>query len=174
MNITNAYLAFIVVPVVISTGIISFTASESLAETSKEQEVEYPEGYRDWTHVKSMILLPDHPFAETFGGLHHVYANETALRAMKAGTDYPDGSVLVFDLLETSTDEQATATVEGHRIRLDVMQKDASLWFDTGGWGYETFQGDSRVRLISDPNASCHGCHKTREGADYVFSEYRD
>lgn len=29
----------------------------------------YPEGYRFWTHVKSMELKPGHPLYESFGGL---------------------------------------------------------------------------------------------------------
>jgi hypothetical protein len=29
----------------------------------------YPEGYRLWTHVKSMELRPGHPLYESFGGL---------------------------------------------------------------------------------------------------------
>lgn len=28
----------------------------------------YPEGYRFWTHVKSMELKPGHPLYESFGG----------------------------------------------------------------------------------------------------------
>ncbi len=60
--------------------------------------VDYPEGYRAWPHVKSMVLQQGHPLFDTFGGLHHIYANAKALEAMKAGKPYPEGAVLVFDL----------------------------------------------------------------------------
>ncbi len=63
-------------------------------------KVPYPDGYRQWTHVKSMVIQKGHPLYEAFGGIHHIYANEKALRAMQAGKPYPDGAVLVFDLLE--------------------------------------------------------------------------
>ena len=62
--------------------------------------VPYPEGYRDWTHVKSMVILEGHALYDSFGGIHHIYANGKALKAMKDARPYPDGSVLIFDLLE--------------------------------------------------------------------------
>ncbi len=61
-------------------------------------KVPYPEGYRDWTHVKSMIIEPGHALANPFHGIHHVYANSKALTGLKGGK-YSDGAVLVFDLL---------------------------------------------------------------------------
>ena len=140
-------------------------------ETSK---VDYPEGYRDWTHVKSMILHENHPFADPFGGLHHVYANDVALGALKAGTPYPDGAVLVFDLFEVITDAEGGTSSEGPRIRKDVMQKNAVLWSETGGWGYETFFGADNERIITDPFVSCHSCHLGAEKTDFVFSIYRE
>ncbi len=145
------------------------SSSFAYAESAK---VDYPQGYRYWTHVKSLILLDNHPFAETFGGLHHVYANKAALEAMQNGTPYPDGSVLVFDLMEAITDAEGGTTSEGPRIRLDVMQKDAALFPDTSGWGYETFFGPELKRIITDPIASCHGCHSSQESKDFVFSVF--
>ena len=144
--------------------------------SSSEEAVQvgYPEGYRDWTHVKSAIIHENHPIAETFGGLHHIYANDVALEAMKNGRAYPDGSVLVFDLFEIDAMEEDGLSLEGPRIRKDVMQKNASLWVETGGWGYETFFGADEKRIITDMMASCHGCHYGAEETDYVFSQYRD
>ena len=147
------------------------SSSFAYAESAK---VDYPEGYRYWVHVKSLILLENHPFAETFGGLHHVYANDAALEALENGTSYPDGAVLVFDLMEAVTDVEGGTTSEGPRIRLDVMQKDAALFPETGGWGYETFFGPELKRIITDPMASCHGCHISQESKDFVFSVFRE
>ncbi|MHA1543907.1 MAG: cytochrome P460 family protein [Alphaproteobacteria bacterium] len=152
-----------------------FLASFSLALAFEEAaKVDYPDGYRDWTHVKSLTLLENHPFADTFGGLHHVYANDAALEALKNGTPYPDGAVLVFDLFEVVTDAEGGTSAEGPRIRKDVMQKNAALWTETGGWGYETFFGADNERIISDPIATCHSCHVAMEDVDFVFSQYRE
>src|SRR3989337_1249258 len=74
-----------------------------LAE-GKKSLVKYPKDYRNWTHIKSMVIQQGHSLYESFGGIHHIYANEKALKAMKSGKLYPDGAVLVFDLLEAKND----------------------------------------------------------------------
>jgi len=54
-----------------------------------------------------------------------------------------------------------------------VMQKDASKFADTGGWGFEVFKGDSKARAVTDPRNDCFLCHKSQMLADFVFSKYR-
>ena len=133
--------------------------------------VAFPEGYRHWTHVKSMVLLPDHALAATFGGVHHIYANDRALDGYKTGT-FKDGSVLVFDLL--NYDQKEGAGTEGARKLTGVMEKDSKRFAATGGWGYEGFKGDSKTeRLVSDGGVSCHACHTQQKDRDYVFSTMR-
>ena len=136
-----------------------------------KDQVDYPEGYRNWTHVKSMVLQEGHPLYKAFGGIHHVYANEKALKALKKGTPFPDGSVLVFDLLEAKYENHAI--VEGPRKIVGVMQKNAKKFSATGGWGYEGFKGDTRERVVKDPKNECHICHMARKDQDFVYSEYR-
>jgi len=94
--------------------------------------VPYPVGYRDWAHVKSMVIGPGHPLFDSFGGLHHLYANEKALQGYRAGR-FPDGSVIVFDLLSAVSADNAVT--EGPRKVLGVMHKDAVRYAATGGWG---------------------------------------
>lgn len=133
--------------------------------------VGYPDGYRDWTHVKSMILQPGHALYESFGGMHHIYANDKALQAMKAGKPYPDGSVIVFDLLEAV--EADNAIVEGARKVVGVMEKNSAKFAATGGWGWEGFKGNTRERVVTDPATQCYTCHISQKDKDYVFSSYR-
>ena len=51
--------------------ISALTATASAAET-QPPEVAYPDGYRDWPHVKSMMIDSGHPLLDTFGRLHHL------------------------------------------------------------------------------------------------------
>jgi len=136
------------------------------------EPVAYPEGYRHWTHVKTMVLHAGHPLADPFQGIHHIYANEKALDGLKDG-NYADGSVLVFDLLRYVT--AGEASVEGDRVLVGVMVKDRGNYRDTGGWGFEGWAGNSRSeRLTSDGGAACFACHTEQAGHDYVFSRWRD
>lgn len=150
------------------TGLILTLSFKAFAENTK---VPYPEGYRNWYHVKSMVIQPGHPLADPFQGIHHVYANSKARQGLQNGT-YPDGSVLVFDLLEYT--EKDNAGAEGKRKLTGVMKKDAKKYTKTGGWGFEGFSGDSKTeRLVSDGGDSCFACHKPQKDTDYVYSKLR-
>ena len=136
------------------------------------EPVPYPTGYRDWTHVKSMVIETGHPLYESFGGIHHLYANERALAGYRGGR-FPDGAIIVFDLL-TAVDAD-NAISEGARKVVGVMHKDSRRYAATGGWGFEGFVGDSKTeRAVADQAASaCFACHQARKDSDYVFSEMR-
>jgi len=134
-------------------------------------DVPYPEGYRGWTHIKSMILEKGHPLYDAFGGIHHVYANKTALAGYKAGNKFKDGSVIVFDLFEAVSKDNAIT--EGNRKVVGVMVKNSKKYKNTGGWGFEGFAGDSRNRVVKNMEGECFACHMQAKEKDFVFSEYR-
>ena len=136
-----------------------------------DKAVDYPTDYRSWQHVKSMIIKPGHPLEDPFGGIHHVYANSKAMSGLSSGR-YEDGAYFVFDLL--GYDDSNGMIVETDRKRLDVMQYDSERFSETGGWGYDTFIGDSTTqRLVQDVAANCYGCRTAAKESNYVFSKYR-
>ncbi|MCL6650488.1 MAG: cytochrome P460 family protein [Chloroflexi bacterium] len=136
-------------------------------------DVPYPEGYRNWRHVKSMVIEKGHPLYEPFGGIHHIYANAKAVAGYRTGK-WADGAVIVFDLLEAVRD--GNAVVEGPRKVVGVMHRDAKRYQDTGGWGFEGFKGDSKTERVVGANAAtaCYGCHAGQKEKSYVFSAMRD
>lgn len=157
--------------------IISLTAVVSLGAiavlASTPAEVAYPANYRKWTHVKSMVIEPGHPLHGTFGGIHHLYGNEAAVKGYRNGK-FPDGAVIVFDLLEAvSTDHTVT---EGKRKVVGVMQRDSAKFAATGGWGFEGFAGDSQTQRVvgSTAAAACFACHQAKRDQGYVFSAWRN
>jgi hypothetical protein len=138
-----------------------------------EPAVDYPKGYRQWPHVKSMVIYSDkHPLFASFGGMHHIYANADAMRAYTKGGTFADGSVIVFDLLDAKDD--GGAWVAGDRKLIGVMVKNRARYKTTGGWGFEAFKGDSQTdRMVTDANAQCLACHQKQKDNDFVFSGYR-
>lgn len=134
--------------------------------------VPYPTGYRDWHHVKSMMINPGHPLHATFGGIHHIYANKQAIAGYRKGK-FPDGAVIVFDLLDAKSADNAVT--EGPRKVVGVMRKDSKAYPDTGGWGFEGFKGDSKSERAVGPNAvtACYQCHTQQKDKDFVFSRLR-
>ena len=134
--------------------------------------VPYPKGYRSWHHVKSMIINPGHGLYDAFGGIHHLYANASAMKGYRTGK-WPDGAVIVFDLLEAKSADNTVT--EGSRKVVGVMHRDAKKYAATGGWGYEGFKGDSASERVVGNNAAtaCHQCHIAQKDAGFVFSKLR-
>ncbi len=132
----------------------------------------FPTGYREWVHVKSAVLGPQFPAFETEGGIHHIYANDKARQGFKTG-NFPDGSIVVYDLLTTT--ENNGVMSEGARRRVDVMYKDSQAYRESGGWRFERFMGDDQSTDVLSPEhrASCFQCHKSQEKHDFVFSQFR-
>ena len=138
-----------------------------------EPEVPYPASYRGWHHVKSMVIEEGHPLFDAFGGIHHLYANDKALEGYRSNT-FPDGAVIIFDLLEAVHD--GNAVTEGARKVVGVMHKDSKKFAATGGWGFEGFGGGDPTNRVVGTNAAtaCFACHQPQQEQDYTFSRLRD
>lgn len=151
--------------------ILGITAAT--AAFAADPEVPYPTGYRAWHHVKSMVIEDGHPLFGAFGGIHHIYANDKALDGYRIDS-FPDGAVIIFDLLEAVHD--GNAVTEGARKVVGVMHKDAAKFAATGGWGFEGFGGgDPGNRVVgSDAASACFSCHQPQKDQDYTFSRLRD
>lgn len=146
-------------------------ATATASAVQAQGTIDYPENYRSWYHVKSMVLYADHALADPFEGIHHVYANDTALNGFGKG-QFADGSVIVFDLFKSN--EGGGALQEGDRKLTGVMVKDNKRFSKTAGWGFEAFAGDSKdQRLVTDGGAGCFACHEQVKDSDYVFSQLR-
>ena len=132
----------------------------------------FPKEFRKWAHVKSVLVGPQSPAFATEGGIHHIYANEKALEGYETGK-FPDGSVIVYDLLETK--EIAGNTIEGPTRRVDVMVKQSELYRTTGGWKFMSFPGGNPTdgKLTAERKAACAACHANQKDHDFVFSEFR-
>ena len=132
----------------------------------------FPKEFRKWAHVKSVLVGPQSPAFATEGGIHHIYANDKALEGYDSGK-FPDGSVIVYDLLETK--EVAGNTIEGQTRRVDVMVKLSERYASTGGWEFMSFAGNDQIngKLTASRQATCAGCHAHRKDHDSVFSEFR-
>lgn len=137
---------------------------------AEESKVVYPQNYKEWKHVKTMIIKPEHPMAEIFHGIHHIYANDKAYEGYKVGK-FEDGSIIALDFLNY---EDVNATIgETSRIYVAVMEKQSKKFKKTHGWGYEAFNGNTEERLVVDVQKMCVNCHTSQEKNGYVFSQIR-
>ena len=163
------FLMILVLSVVVS---LSAFFDAQAEKTSQQTQVAFPEGYRDWRHIKSMVLLPGHSLENPFGGSHHVYGNRKAIEGLKSGK-YADGATFAFDLFDAPNEDHAIT--EGNRKLLGVMVRNAKAFAETGGWGFEGFAGDTKTeRLVADGGKSCFACHQSQAQSQYVFTKARD
>ena len=137
-----------------------------------DDSVPFPKEFRRWAHVKSVLVGPQSAAFATEGGIHHIYANDKALEGYDTG-HFPDGSVIVYDLLEIK--EIAGNTMEGPTRRVDVMVKQSEHYRTTGGWEFASFPGGNQTdgKITAERKASCAACHANRKDHDFVFSEFR-
>jgi len=153
------------------TALFAATVTLSAQTTSP---VPYPDGFRSWTHVKSLIVGPDHDSFAKRGGIHHYYANDKAVAGYRTGA-FPEGAIIVDEAVLTKDGEgRAKGLVfEGDRRFLDVMVKNSSRYAATGGWGYEHFDRDAKSgQLSGDEQGACSACH-SKSASDHVFSRIR-
>lgn len=154
--------------------------AQTAAPTSPAPEVPYPDGYRRWMHITSVVSPPKKEETSAHsdaaknlaphGLIHHLYANELALEGYRTG-HFPEGAVLIADWFVL--DEMHGGLVQGPRQSVDVMIRDVR-YPATGGWGVTKFDQDSHTKRKVDATGatqSCFECHK-HAGAEreFVFS----
>ena len=151
--------------------LVSLIAWQPNASRSGEAPVPYPDGYREWTHVKSALAGATSKGASTAGSFQHIYANTKAMVGYRTRA-FPEGSVVVFDWLELR--ETGGTFAEGPRRQVDVMMKDSTRFAATGGWGFQRFVRDSRTELAPAPTPQqCFACHDQMKKGGLVLSSYR-
>ncbi|HTR31170.1 MAG TPA: cytochrome P460 family protein [Puia sp.] len=158
---------------VVFSALLTLFAFSSRKPGTHNVPVPYPEGFRNWVHVKTGLIGPKSKIFAQFGGFHHIYANGPALIGYQNGK-FPEGSVIVFDKLEMVEDSSGNIS-EGKRKWVDVMVKDAAA-DSTGGWSFEEFTGNSRTdrAVRNQAIVKCYNCHAVRKVNDFVFSELKE
>jgi len=144
-----------------------------LAQAQKKPAIAYPaypNDPRKWRHVKTMVIFSkENKLFDRFGGLHNVYVNDVGWPSLQHAKTYPDGTMFAFELFEVRT-FQGAIEARGRKL-LAVMKKNSKLYKDTGGWGFEVFQGEQTTGSLKDMKA-CFKCHESQKNKDYVYSDY--
>lgn len=134
--------------------------------------IRVPEGYRLWPTLGTWAHANTGPILKMNGpGLHEyhvVYTQpETIAHYQKTG-QFPDGAVLVKELLNANTMAMTTGPAVGHATTTKGWfvlvrdtkgrYKDSPLWGE--GWGWSFFTADDAVHTASKNfKVDCVGCH---------------
>jgi hypothetical protein len=110
--------------------------------------------------------------------IHNVYATPGTIAAYRQSGHFPDGTVLIKEVHETSTSPMTTGTVS-HAQSLKgwfVMVKDSKnshpdnqLWGD--GWGWSWFDAGTPMKTTStNYKTNCLSCHVPAKATDWIYT----
>ena len=175
-------------------GCLLLTMSALASVASAEGLPSFESTYSEWVDAKGKITLPDDfqtqwvflgawSIAEKdaqpgAAGLHNVYTQPGVVEYFREHQSFPDGAVIIKELLKAETSTMTTGTVsratkyEGWFVMVKDTQgrfKDNPLWGD--GWGWSLFNVDSDDAVTKDYRAECLGCHIPAQKADWIYTE---
>ncbi len=110
--------------------------------------------------------------------LHVVYASPGTIAAYRKDRHFPDGTVLVKEVFNTTTKAMTTGTVSSADTLAGwfVMVKDSvgrfprnKLWGD--GWGWAWFDAtDPQKSTSTDYTKDCKSCHVPARESDWIYT----
>lgn len=146
--------------------------------------ISLPGNYRsDWLFLGTWsIAAEDAERGDTAGsqgaaGLHNVYTQRGVAEYFRKNGEFPDGAVLVKELLKADTASMTTGTVS-RGVEVEgwfVMVKDAGGRFDSNplwgdGWGWAFFGADdSSATVTRNYKTECIGCHLPARDDDWIY-----
>lgn len=129
------------------------------------------EDYKNFAIDYTLITVR---YRQDSGEYRFTYANDIALKALKEGKGYPDGSVFAKTAYTLSPDTSFPSSLVPNKVaRYQLMVKNANKHKDTDGWGYALFDKNGRT-FPGDPkkeSMACNACHQIVREKHNVFSE---
>ena len=132
-----------------------------------------------WSIAKEDVARSAEASSHGAAGLHNVYVQADAISAYRKTGEFPDGTVLIKELLKATTGSMTTGTVSwGHEVEgWFVMVKDRHqrfpdnpLWGD--GWGWVLFHADApELPVTTNYKTECTGCHIPARQNDWIYVE---
>jgi hypothetical protein len=149
--------------------------SDLLANVAKTNAA-FPEGYPSSFTKYHTINFP--PAKQ----VRYYYANDKAVKAAKAGTPLPDGSVLLVEVYSAKLDADGKAVTGADGFyQADKLVAYTEMARDPGwgkdipemlrneDWNYAVFTPQKQLRTNVN-QAECLGCHKPLDKASYTFT----
>jgi len=152
---------------------ISNTVYSYFESGSNDGVLSVPENYREWDFLGAWSISGENGAA----GIHNVYASPGSVSYYQKNKSFPDGCILVKELMNTYTEPLSTGLVSraNENEGWFVMVKDTKnrypdnpLWGD--GWGWSFFEAGNMSKTVSlDYKANCIACHVPAEKDDWIY-----
>ena len=139
--------------------------------------ISIPEGFRGWYFLGTWGVAADEEGAAGSKGFHNVYTQPETVAAFRKTGKFPDGAVLVKELLSAKTDTMTTGEIS-HATETEgwfVMVKDAKGRFKGNplwgrGWGWVLYNAeDPQTPATEDFKTECIPCHIPAKKDDWIY-----
>ena len=143
-------------------------------------ELVRPTGYREWIYVGTPVTPNDlNDGKAAFPEFHNVYIAPRAWRAWKATGKFPNGTILVKELVSVGSKSAVSGKgyFQGRYVGLEATIKDTKRFADEpGNWAYFSFSTENHKSLKkvarAFPTGACNSCHQASAADDFVFTQY--
>ena len=154
------------------------TRKAQLATFNQTGELVRPTGYRKWIYVGTPLTPHDmNDGKAAFPEFHSVYINPKAYDHYEKTGEFPDGTVLIKELVSVGTKQATSGSgyFMGEFTGLEVLMKDKRRFQDEpGNWGFFSFGHEYPLHSTAkiQPTSNCNDCHGGAADDDYVFTQY--
>lgn len=150
--------------------------------TADGQQMMRPEGYRRWVFVganygmgytEGETIANAQPKPSTF---HNIYVQAEALDAFAKTGVYPDGTMLVMEVVKPGTHASINKNgfFQDRVLGIEAGVKDSKR-FGPGKWAYFKFfknDGEPVDQAKAYPKDACWNCHNEHGAADNTFAQF--
>lgn len=131
---------------------------------------------KDWTVLGTWAIMGDDG---DVSGMHVVYSQPSTVTAFRETGAFPDGAVLVKELLSAKADSLTTGraawadSVDGWFVMIKDTEKKFRgnpLWGN--GWGWAYFDASDRTQTTTQSfRSECLGCHVPAKKTDWIYTQ---
>ncbi len=139
--------------------------------------ISIPKDFRSWHFLGTWGVATDEDDQVGSKGFHNVYTQPETVAAFRKSGKFPDGAVLVKELIKATTDTMTTGEIsyatetEGWFIMIKDSKgrfKGNPLWGD--GWGWALFNADDPAATVTeDYKDDCLPCHQPAKQDDWIY-----
>ncbi len=178
---TTALVATVAVSIVLVTGPSHSQSASDGNTVSSTGNIKLPEVdfRKEWTALGAWAVAADEGTAGS-KGIHMVYTQPETVDAYRKTGKFPDGAILVKELLGATTADMTTGTIsragdiEGWFVMVkdstDKFEKTNQLWGK--GWGWAYFDAKDRVKTTTvSYESECLACHIPAKDNDWIYTE---
>lgn len=172
--------ALLVASVMLAIALVSsntLTAQSFSPYVDEKGNIRIPSDFRSWKFLGTWAVATDEDNKVGSKGFHNVYTQPETVEAYRSNGKFPDGAVLVKELLKAKTNTMTTGEIsyvtetEGWFIMIKDTQgrfKDNALW--GSGWGWALFNADDPKKTVTaNYKSDCIGCHIPAKKEDWIY-----